>query len=182
MKCSNCKQELKKNNKFCPNCGNENLDYRENFFDKNIDKTIESVQRVNTKIVDEISESEHIQTIVERLKKYFNLLNNGLSNIFFIVGIVTIIYSFIYEPNLYTNVYNYTKPDEYSAAPFGHLGYLFLYVSVLLLIPISFIYIKFSKSVKIKRWIIPLIILFMNFLIIYYSEFIESDAWKDGLM
>lgn len=151
MKCSKCNQEIKKNNKFCPNCGSENFNYKENVIDKNIDKTIESIQRVNTKIIDELSESEHVQTIIESSKSTFNQLNNGLSNVFLIIGILTILYSFIYEPDLYTNVYNYTKPDEYYPAVFGHFGYLFLYVSVLLLIPIAFIYIKFSKSEKVKR-------------------------------
>ena len=79
MKCPNCNQEIKKSNKFCPNCGEKNLEFKENVIDKNIDKAIDSFQKVNTKITEEVSESEHVKTVVENSKSEFKKLNDFLS-------------------------------------------------------------------------------------------------------
>jgi cytochrome c biogenesis factor len=158
------------------------MDFKENIFDKHIDKatkTIDTVQKLNKKVAEEFSESEHITTIIATSKSKLREINNALANIFLFVGIATIVYSFINEPHLYTNVFEYTKPDEYYSAAFGHFGYLFLYASVLLLIPIAFGIIKFSNSDKIKSFIIPLIILFWIFLLIYHQEFIVDTRWKE---
>ena len=169
MKCTNCHQLLKQTNKFCANCGSPNIDYKENLIDKHIDRTIDKVQKLNKVVVNELAESEHISTFVDTSKSKLREFNESLSNIFLFVGIITIIYSFIYDTPLYTNLFEYTKPSESYGDPGTHMAYLLLYVSFLLLIPIGFIIIKFSKNPKIKSFIIPLIILYIIFL---FSNFL----------
>ncbi len=174
MKCLNCEKDINKKDRFCPNCGAKNIDFKENIIDKNIDKTIESIKQVNAKITNEITESEHVKTIVETSKNGFNQLNIFLSNIFFFVGVLTIVYSLFFEPDLYLNAYNYTKPTDFTYDVIDHFVFLFIYVSFLLVIPIAFIIIKFSESKKVKKWIIPLIIIFSFFTLDFHPTLPSS--------
>lgn len=179
MKCPSCSNEIKQTSKYCSNCGNPNQNFRENLIDKHLDKTIETVQQFNKKVSDEFSESEHISSLVDNSKSKMKELNEALSNIFLFIGILTIVYSIFFEPSLYTNLFEYTKPTEFYGDAMTHFGYLFLYVSFLLLIPIGFIVIKISPNSQTKNYVIPLIILYIIFLKIYHQEFIMDLRWKD---
>ena len=176
MKCSYCPSEVLPTQKFCSECGNENINFKENKIDKTINLINQTTKRINDTVVNEVKSSEHINNTIRTTKENFFKLNGELVDLCFYGGLIVFINALILDTEFFIHPFEYTKSfASYSADE--TICFLIIFLTVIFF-PLLFTIFKFNKSLHTKKYMLFYFLTFSIFIFVYIGIFYNQTRFN----